>query len=99
MTRIQAGDFAREQRVFGKLVPQGSQHFPGAAIVLVADISNGQQDAREWTQIAPMVGVICNSTIPCFLSPETPPSRNTQRNGAAMLPMMYLLKPVATRAS
>src|ERR1700685_767863 len=36
------------------------------------------------------------SEIPACLSPGKPPMRSIQRTGADMLPMMYLLKPVAT---
>src|SRR5262245_10017608 len=42
---------------------------------------------------------IFSSLMPSCLSPETPPRRTSQRTGAAMLPMRYLLMPPAMCAS
>src|SRR5204863_8005366 len=53
---IEAGDFSGEERVSGELIAQRCQHSPGSGRVFVAHIGNGQEDARERSQILTVVG-------------------------------------------
>ncbi len=71
----------------------------GARFIFFPHISNGKQDSRERRQIVPVRGGRLQVGDSALLIRGQTAHRRIQRTGAAMLPMMYLLKPVATSAS
>lgn len=55
MRRLQPRDLAREQRVSGKLTFESGKQIDGLRVVLLSDVSDGEQNAGKGRQIAAML--------------------------------------------
>lgn len=92
---VQACNFLSKQRILRKFIAQGNQQFASSCFVLLPNISDCQQDARKRREIVAALSRQLQVSDSLLLVTGDAPNRTSQRMGAAMLPIMYWLTPVA----
>src|ERR1017187_5572090 len=85
---VESRQFPAEESVVGEVSLQRQQELTRARQLLLADVGDGQQDAREWGEEMALGCGRLEFGDAASLSPATPPRRSTQRTGAAIDPMM-----------
>ena len=100
MRRLQMCNLAAEKSVFaGNSRCKSGQQLQCPGLIFFPHIGNRQQDSRERREIMSVLGrglQVGDSTL--LVGRQSTHAKNPAHRGA-MLPMMYLLKPVASSAS